>query len=129
MRTLGISPLCLRCGTEGGKQHAGEVSPRRTRGLCDTCYWHCHGTAELRDYPEVDVEAPEYVLSLPYSDYQRRFVLLFDRKGVPQPRALPFAPDYSIDATIAEAEEFAARWLDEHPAHAARYGSPQERAA
>jgi hypothetical protein len=108
---------CIQCGTTGGALNGNQHKPWRARQLCRACYMGGYNAgAYLNDsYTVRAYNNPEHMLwHTPMGDRQ--------------PHALPFAADYDRVAVIAEAEDFAARWLASHPAYLAKW-SPQEAAA
>jgi hypothetical protein len=129
MRTRGVAPICLSCGTEGGRWNSGEMAPVRTRGLCGACYDHHADHGTLKQYPHQSEHDPAVVLAAPYSEAQRRRVAFCDRDGNPQRRALPFAPGYDPAEVIRDAETFAAKWLERNPAYIAKWCADEARAA
>lgn len=135
------------CRTQGGYMERERVTPRRTRGLCNTCYArHFHaGTLEqfpLKAQAEI-VRRPPTRHPAPHSRYAaqvrnrrerkaERLALIAERvatheaqewHGHSNPQA-PWRATETAFAAIkrtAQADDFAREWLAKHPAYHERW--------
>ena len=147
-----VSPRCAdpACATQGGYIPEGYARPRRTRGLCNTCYARHFHAGTLDRFPPKDpaeiVRVPPKHLPAhpPASAYATRLrnrrerraereAVIAARVALHESRPArgysnPKAPQRATEATvkaigaIVQAEQDAAAWLAAHPDYARRWG-------